>query len=122
MSGELSIFCNQDTQNNQPPLEHAGNLFICGADKIPFSINASVESRSEGLTIRQNENSDEDGETCHFNAEFSTIFCYEGIHKIKPKLENLKVKGEEFWHGQTTKLNDDDIFMPTLSFSVISKL
>jgi hypothetical protein len=106
-------------------MEHAENLFICGAEKIPFSINGSVGTRPEGLPKNENGEADRpfNAETSHFSAEFSTIFCYEGIHKIRPRLENLKVKDEEeFCLGQTTKLNDDDIFMPTLSFSVISKL
>jgi hypothetical protein len=93
---------------------------------LPFSIEGTSEEDKN-----LDERIEEEAEDCstnarttgQFKAQFSVIFCYEGVHKVRPKLNDLKIEGaDEFFKGQMTTLNEEDIFMPALSFSVINKL
>jgi len=123
----LSLKCHQDLQNNnQQPVESSDNLIFCGQNKIPFRIEQSASFEERSLNFEE-----DDEEITHqtvpsidagqFKAMFNVVFCYEGVHKISPKFEDLEVRNmDAFYSGQITTLNDEDIFMPALSFNVIN--
>jgi hypothetical protein len=144
MSGHLSLCCHQDLQNGQPPVERPNNILVFGPNSMPFSIIGTKEEEkirnndsggAEDEIVEEEESGDdprspstsemEDQPHQQYKAVFSLVFCYEGVHKISPKVSGLQIRGapDEFALGQkTTTLSDDDIFIPTLSFNVISKL
>lgn len=51
-----------------------------------------------------------------FEIEFSLMFRYEGIYKIQPEISNLLKNKLPY------TLLDEDIFIPTVSFNVLTKL
>lgn len=100
-------------QNGQPIMDKSENVVLCGPCRIPFSIQSSEDSLQNSLK-KLNLNSNKKMGT--FETSFSLLFRYEGVHKIRPEIHNLEpLIGEP-------NLSEDDIFLPTVSFNVVTKL
>jgi hypothetical protein len=121
VSGEISLRCHQDLQNGQPPVDKGENLVICGPSTLPFSLTPGDQPSGEGATAAR------------FDARFTLLFRYEGVHKIRPEVRNLKVAqgspaGEGGRHtgmsqnSNQTVIREEDIFIPVVSFNVVTKV
>lgn len=131
MSGNISLNCHHEIENNYRITEQSDNILICGPYYIPFLINGC--KRNKNNDIEQCENDEdknnhfpdfEDEKTMsHFKTNFTVIFACEGVHKISPKVANLQIKASDEFQisDQTPVLSEEDIFVPALSFIVISK-
>lgn len=113
INGEIALHCFQDMQNGQPIMDRSENVVLCGPSRIPFSIQANEEnSNSQKLNLDLESNR----KMGSFKTNFSLLFRYEGVHKIRPEILNL-----ESLIG-APNLSEDDIFLPTVSFNVITKI
>lgn len=127
INGEIALRCYQDLQNGQPNIDRSENMVLFGPCRIPFSIQSTSNEDlkcSEGIlkdAIQKKILIVNPGESFknnmgRFETSFSLLFRYEGVHKIRPEIFNLKhMVGKP-------NLGEDDIFLPTISFNVITKL
>uniref|UniRef100_A0A915DLN1 Trs120/TRAPPC9 first Ig-like domain-containing protein n=1 Tax=Ditylenchus dipsaci TaxID=166011 RepID=A0A915DLN1_9BILA len=108
LNGQLSLRCFQDLQNGLPIIDRSEHLVVCGPSRIPFSIQPT------SITTQQ-PCSDKPEQMGRWETAFNLVFRYEGVHKIRPEITGLG--------GSTLNLSDeDDIFLPTVSFNVITKV
>uniref|UniRef100_A0A1I8AW41 Trafficking protein particle complex subunit 11 domain-containing protein n=1 Tax=Meloidogyne hapla TaxID=6305 RepID=A0A1I8AW41_MELHA len=118
LKGELSLGCYQNFQNNtnNTSTEHPDKFFIFGPNTLPVEVEGLKEEEQveEKNFEEEKERRDEIGG--HFSTKICFAFCFEGIYKIFPKFEKIQLFDEEPY-----SLNNEDIFMTALSFSVINK-
>uniref|UniRef100_A0A914WF28 Trafficking protein particle complex subunit 9 n=1 Tax=Plectus sambesii TaxID=2011161 RepID=A0A914WF28_9BILA len=116
--GTLSLRCFQEMQNGRPALDRMEHLIMCGATKQPFEVagsrmadDSSVDSRGSNdyvptATLLR--------ESPAVSYRFGVAFRFEGSYKVRPVLLN----------GRDDKIAavNDESFVPTLSFNVVTKV
>ena len=99
--------CYQEIQVNQV-LEGSENFIMSGPNRRPFEIstlyNATHSTNNEALG------------SCQPEIKFNLFFLCEGLHKIEPKISDL------FLTNKLEQCSTDDVFIPAVSFNVITRL
>uniref|UniRef100_A0A914Z9L1 Trafficking protein particle complex subunit 11 n=1 Tax=Panagrolaimus superbus TaxID=310955 RepID=A0A914Z9L1_9BILA len=120
INGELSLKCFQDLANGKPTIDRPENMVFCGPLKVPIVIesmpsdsDSSLPSTSAGN--QSSENGHLEPPKKETAAQFSFLFLYEGTHKIRPVIGKSAIAGEP-------SLAEDEIFVPTITFNVITKV
>jgi hypothetical protein len=121
INGELSLRCFQDLQNGKKTIDTPENMVFCGPLKVPIVIE-SIPSDSDSSIPSTSSNEQQPSENGNLEppkketaAQFSFLFLYEGTHKIRPVIGKSAIIGEP-------TLAEDEIFVPTITFNVITKV
>ncbi|KAI6190790.1 hypothetical protein M3Y97_00156900 [Aphelenchoides bicaudatus] len=105
--GEIALHCFQDLQNGKAPIDRMENLVVCGVQKRPFNLKLNNETDQKSLQT------DKSSSLNVFTTSYTFLFRTEGIYKLRPNVQA--------WRGQTP-IQADELFVPTVSFNVVTKL
>uniref|UniRef100_A0A7E4UU45 Trafficking protein particle complex subunit 9 n=1 Tax=Panagrellus redivivus TaxID=6233 RepID=A0A7E4UU45_PANRE len=115
LHGQVSLRCFHDLGNGSI-LDRPENMVLCGPVSTPVVIS-SIESKSTEMPLENGNISPHEAENTGTTVNFAFLFLYEGTHKVRPVVGRPTVicPGEPI-------LGEDEVFVPTLSFNVVTKV
>ncbi|KAI6240334.1 hypothetical protein M3Y99_00465100 [Aphelenchoides fujianensis] len=119
LHGHFTLRCFQDLQNGAPLLDRMDSLVICGVQRQPFRLRPEPPSRPlppnspPAHWMPPLSPPASTGEPLHFDAEFSFLFRTQGVYKIRPEIAAKRAD---------ERVPEDELFVPTVSFKVHTKL
>ncbi len=108
LSGVLSLSCLQELQNGSAPLDRSDHVVFVGPACQPISVLPSKDS-VQSADVNGSDEAD---------CQFGLLFCHEGNYKVKANLE----LSQETVRDQLSGCDQDLLFLPILSFSVVTKV
>lgn len=138
--GNISLQCSQDAQNGREPFNRTDHMIMFGIKRQPFRLDSLS-------AISNDENGDRRSLTCNdnalsstiFDAEFRFAFRFEGMYRVRPIVvlnadDNVN-RDDNLRRRKPSNVVDtsngvdrmrqhyaDDLMIPALSFSVITKI